>query len=132
MPSRSALNRIASHSVALAIGVILGWAGMPLWRTALMAHHQEAYGLLVEQCDDAMRSHYQAKQASMLLATDAQQRSLRATEIGLVVCQDYDLYQKHLLQWGLREEELGQMRLRAIEARASDLEEVVETHEIKF
>ncbi|MBT0669175.1 hypothetical protein HT136_12465, partial [Novosphingobium profundi] len=53
-------------------------------------------------------------------------------ELGLVTCQDYDIYQKQLMQWGLRESELAQMRLVAIEERASDLNDVIETHEIHF
>lgn len=132
MPSRSALNKFLTHGTALAVGIGLGWLGMPLWRLVVISYNQEAYGLLVEQCDDAMRSHFQAKQAATMVPTDTQQQSLKSTEIGLVVCQDYDIYQKQLLQWGLREDELGQMRLRAIEARATDLEEVIETHEIEF
>ncbi|WP_439486520.1 TIGR03982 family His-Xaa-Ser system protein [Blastomonas fulva] len=132
MPSRSLLSKFLTHGTALAVGIAIGWLGLPLWRMAVMARHQQPYGLLVEHCDDAMRTHYQTKQAASILPTETQRHSLKEAEIGLVVCQDYDLYQKQLLQWGLREEELGQMRLRAIEARASDLEEVVATHEIKF
>lgn len=132
MLSRSRLSKLLTHGTALAAGIAIGWVGLPLWRLAVMATHQQSYGQLVEQCDDAMRTHYQAKQAVSVLANKTQRDVLKQAEIGLVVCQDYDLYQKQLLQWGLREEELGQMRLRAIEERASDLEKVVETHEIKF
>lgn len=132
MLSRSRLSKFLTHGTALGVGIAIGWVGLPLWRLAVMTKHQQPYGQLVEQCDDAMRTHYQAKQAVSVLASETQRDVLKQAEIGLVVCQDYDLYQKQLLQWGLREEELGQMRLRAIEERASDLEKVVETHEIKF
>ncbi|RHW18555.1 hypothetical protein D1610_07090 [Sphingomonas gilva] len=113
-------------------GIAIGWLALPLWRDGLMTWHQQRYGLLVEQCDSAMRDHLQAK----LQAANAPSRetgmALYAGEVGLIVCQDYDLYQKRLLQWGLSENELAQMRLKAIEARADDLDEVVATHEIRF
>ena len=97
-----------------------------------MAWHQDQYGALVEQCDTAMRDHFQARQSAEQSADTKTQALLKAAEVGLIVCQDYDLTQKHLMQWGLREEELSQMRLRAIEARATDLKEVIETHEIQY
>jgi hypothetical protein len=125
-------NRITTHGLALIAGTLLAWIALPVWREAVMTFAQDEYGLLVEQCDGAMRDHFQAKQANALEPGKKAIAALGAAEIGLIVCQDYDLYQKWLLQWGLREEELAQMRLKAIEARASDLTEVVETHEIRF
>lgn len=97
-----------------------------------MNWNQSDYGRLVEQCDTAMRDHFQAKRSVELGQSAEVNPALAAAEVGLIVCQDYDLYQKRLLQWGLREEELAQMRLLAIEARATDLEEVIATHEISF
>lgn len=132
MPSRFLRNSWLTHAVVLLLGVALGWLGLPLWRQALMVANQQRYGALVEKCDSAMRDHLQAK----MHAADAPSReagmALYAGEVGLIVCQDYDLYQKRLLQWGLSENELAQMRLKAIEARAGDLDEVVATHEIRF
>jgi hypothetical protein len=132
MRSRSLQASLLTHALALAAGVALGWVGMPLWRQAVMAYHMADYGLLVEQCDTAMRDHYQAKRWLELAPSPDRVRELSSSELGLVVCQDYDLYQKRLQQWGLRESELAQMRLRAIEARATDLKEVVSIHEIRF
>lgn len=127
-----ARNRVVTHAVALVAGALLAWLALPVWREAVMRLNQKDYGLLVEQCDGAMRDHYQAK----MRAADEPSRdtglALQAGEVGLIVCQDYDLYQKRLVQWGLREDELAQMRLKAIEARAGDLDEVVGTHEIRF
>lgn len=132
MPSKFKLNRVASHGLALLAGAVLALAAAPLWREAVMMANQERYGQLVEQCDGAMRDHFQAK----IHAADAPSReaglALQSGEVGLIVCQDYDIYQKRLMQWGLRESELAQMRLKAIEARATDLDEVVATHEIRF
>ncbi|MBD3775156.1 MAG: hypothetical protein IE921_16425 [Rhodobacteraceae bacterium] len=97
-----------------------------------MTWSQDEYGQLVEQCDTAMRDHFQAKQVVARDSDDRAERELGEAEIGLIVCQDYDLYQKRLLQWGLREDELAQMRLKATEARASDLDDVIAIHEINF
>ncbi|WP_222926956.1 TIGR03982 family His-Xaa-Ser system protein [Sphingomonas gilva] len=132
MRSKLLRNKWLSHGAVLIAGIAIGWLALPLWRDGLMTWHQQRYGLLVEQCDSAMRDHLQAK----LQAANAPSRetgmALYAGEVGLIVCQDYDLYQKRLLQWGLSENELAQMRLKAIEARADDLDEVVATHEIRF
>ncbi|TXC73370.1 hypothetical protein FSZ31_01000 [Sphingorhabdus soli] len=97
-----------------------------------MAYHQERYGKLVEDCDGAMRVHYQAKRGISLNPGAEASKAVSSAEVGLIVCQDYDLYQKWLMQWGLRENELALMRLNAVEERASDLSEVVKTHEIRF
>lgn len=127
-----ARSSFVTHAIALLVGMALAWVALPVWREAVMRWNQKSYGLLVEQCDGAMRDHYQAK----MRAADAPSRetglALKAGEVGLIVCQDYDLYQKRLTQWGLREDELAQMRLKAIEAREDDLDEVVATHEIRF
>jgi hypothetical protein len=132
MRSRFPPERIATHFIAVLAGALIAWLALPLWREVVMGWNQERYGLLVEQCDGAMRDHYQAKQTAALAPSADGTRALAASEIGLIICQDYDLYQKKLLQWGLSENELAQMRLRAIEARASDLQEVIETHEIRY
>lgn len=132
MRSRSVRNSFASHSLALLVGLALAWLAMPLWRSGIMAVHQNDYALLVEQCDLAMRDHFQAKRSIKLSSAAKTTPSHEASEMGLIICQDYDLYQKRLMQWGLRESELAQMRLKAIEARASDLEDIVDIHEIRF
>ncbi|MCB1099387.1 MAG: TIGR03982 family His-Xaa-Ser system protein [Verrucomicrobiae bacterium] len=116
----------------MAVGIAVAWLAMPLWRLAVMNIHQEEYGLLVQQCDGAMRDHYQARREAELRVEPDSQAIVQSAEMGLLICQDYDLYQKRLTQWGLRENELAQMRLRAIEARAGDLEEVIEIHEIRY
>ena len=123
---------LVTHGLVLVLGVFLGFAGLPIWRSAIMAIYQDEYGQLVEQCDGAMRDHFQAKMTAANAPSQETGEALYSAEVGLLVCQDYDLYQKKLIQWGLREDELAQMRLRAIEERASDLVEVVTTHEIRY
>lgn len=132
MRSKSPLNRLATHGAAIVVGVAIGWLTLPVWREAVMVYAENDYGLLVEQCDSAMRDHLEAKQAITLQPNSETRTRLAQGEVGLIVCQDYDLYQKRLLQWGLREEELSQLRLKAVEARSADLEEVVATHEIRY
>ena len=132
MFSRLLHNNWLSHGLVLAVGVALGWLALPLWRGLVMNWNQKAYGQLVEQCGGAMRDHYQAKMRAVEAPSQEAGLEVYSGEIGLIVCQDYDLYQKRLMQWGLSENELAQMRLKAIEARAGDLDEVVATHEIRF
>lgn len=132
MLSASWRGRLPVYIAAFAAGTLFAWVAAPLWRAGVMAWHQDEYGLLVEQCDTAMREHFQAKQSAGQSDDAKTQALLGAAEVGLIVCQDYDLTQKKLMQWGLREEELSQMRLKAIEARATDLKEVIETHEIQY
>lgn len=128
----SQLGKTTTAAIAFATGALCAWTAVPLWRAALMALNQPDYALLVEQCDVAMRDHYRAKRQFDLEPGLRAVASLKSGELGLLVCQDYDLYQKRLMQWGLREEELAQMRLEAIEARSVDLQEVINTHEISF
>jgi hypothetical protein len=132
MLSRLVRSSVSTHVLALMLGASLAWLALPLWRQAIMAFNQDDYGLLVAQCDGAMRVHFQAKRELELDDPSDKNSGLAASELGLLICQDYDLYQKRLMQWGLRESELAQMRLKAIEAQATDLEEVIETHEIRF
>jgi predicted transglutaminase-like cysteine proteinase len=79
-----------------------------------------------------MREHLIAKQIAIATPSEHTADGLRRAEIGLFDCQDYDIYQKRLMQLGLTENELSLMRLRAIEARADTLHEVVATHEIRY
>ena len=52
--------------------------------------------------------------------------------IGLIDCQDYDLLRKRLQLIGLDETALGYMALKAIEAKTTDLQNVIEIHEIRY
>jgi hypothetical protein len=125
-------HRVVTHALAAVLGIGLGVAGIPAWREIVIALHQEGYGELVEKCDGAMRDHFQAKMHAADNPSRESGLSLQSAEVGLIVCQDYDLYQKRLGQWGLTENELSRMRLTAIEERASDLDEVIATHEIRY
>lgn len=122
----------SSHLAVFGLGLVAAWLAMPLWREAVMAWHQDSYGTLVYHCDTAMRDHFAARQEAAARPSREAGRALYSAEIALLDCQDYDLYQRRLMQWGLREEELQRMRLEAIEAKASDLFDVIDIHEIRY
>ena len=116
---------------ALALGVAIGLLAAPIWRQGLVGLNQEKYGRLTYLCDSAMRSHYLAKARTAAQPSEKQVEALERAEIALIDCQDYDILQKRLMLWGLRENELGLMRLKAIEADAQGLKDVVDAHEIR-
>lgn len=118
-------------TAAFALGLVLGVLALPLWRTVLMHTYQSEYGKLTYMCDSAMRTHNLAKARVSETPSVEQVKKLKQTEIALIDCQDYDLLQKKLMTWGLRETELGQMRLKAIEADANGLRDVIDVHEIR-
>ena len=118
-------------ALGLAFGVALGVVGAPLWRTVVMAVSAERYESLVYRCDSAMRTHYVERARTAQAPSEEAVDQLRAAEIALIDCQDYDIYQKNLVFWGLRENELALMRLRAIESGGGTLDEVVRFHEIR-
>lgn len=128
---------MAWRSISLALfaaffaGAAAATLAAPLWRSAIVMAFQDQYGELTYLCDSAMREHYLARarlvrEPSTNLATD-----LAAAEVALIDCQDYDLLQKRLMLFGLRENELALMRLRSIEGPHGRLDEVVRFHEIR-
>lgn len=136
MRSRSRRAERIVPACALMAGVVLGIgigvAGAPLWRLALIEANRDAFGRLTYLCDTAMRSHMIAGQAVAYDPSEATVRDLKAAEIALLDCQDYDLMRKRLIRWGLRDNELSEMSLHAIEERADGLQPVVQTHEIRY
>ncbi|MAO81279.1 MAG: hypothetical protein CME85_02535 [Henriciella sp.] len=116
---------------AFLLGVAAGVLALPAWRWSIIQLNQTKYSELTYRCDSAMRAHYQAKAQLQSEAEPSDVERLRQTELGLIDCQDYDILQKNLLILGLRESELGLMRLKAIEADADGLLDVVDAHEIR-
>ena len=119
------------YGLAFLAGIALAWMGLPLWRQVLIMSFQDRYGELTYVCDSAMREHYVARARLSEAPSEALAADLQAAEIALIDCQDYDLLQKRLTQFGLRENELSLMRLKAIEGRNGRLDEVVRIHEIR-
>ena len=121
----------AGWVAALVAGILIGVFAAPAWRMLLVELNQERYGELTYLCDSAMRAHDLARaRANSNPSVEAVEQVQRA-EIGLIDCQDYDLFQKRLGLLGLRENELGLMRLKAAEENALGLRQVVDAHEIR-
>lgn len=117
-------------------GIILGFAvsflAVPIWQKIVMSLGQQRFSELTFSCDNAMRTHFLATQQLSNDPTTETVATLQSAEIGLIECQDYDIFRKTLIRWGLSENELSEMALLAVEARASDLREVVRFHEIRY
>ncbi len=97
-----------------------------------MAVTQSSYQEATYRCDRSMRAHLLAKQKVEANPSERTVRDLEASEIALIDCQDYDLMRKRLILFGLDENALGYMALKAIEAKATDLQDVIEIHEIRY
>lgn len=128
----SPLSKLTVPSVAFVLGLVVATAASPVWKHWVMAFAQEEFGTLTYKCDHAMRSHLIAKQRLSAQPTRENVEHLKAMEIGLLDCQDYDLMRKRLIRWGLTDNELSEMSLQAVEERAGTLQEVIRVHEIRY
>ena len=90
------------------------------------------YKQLMFQCDNVMRDHMIAKNRVKHEKTAEAIHDLKAAELGLVSCHEYDKLRKVMLAWGLTAEELSYISLEAIEENANDLIQYVEIHEFKY
>ena len=114
------------------LGAVAATAASPIWRVGITAVFQDEYADLTYRCDYAMRDHLIAKQRLDQTPSTENVEALRAMEIGLIACQDYDLMRKNLVRWGLSENDLSEMALVAVEDRAQNLADVVRIHEIRY
>jgi len=121
-----------SYIAVFAAGLATAILAAPLWKLALMRYAQTSFSELTYQCDQAMRGHMIAKMSVSKAPSENTVRQLKAAEIELLACQDYDLMRKRLIRWGLTDNEVSEMALVAIEARATNLQEVVRVHEIRY
>ena len=128
MLQRTSILLATGFAAGLIVGIIAG----PAKRTVLAAMFQDQYGNHLYECDSAMRSHLQAKFVVVKTPSESAVQNLKSAEISLLSCQDYDLYQKKLLRMGLKEEDLSYMRLKAVEKRGEDLQQVVSEHEFRY
>jgi hypothetical protein len=94
--------------------------------------YKDDYKELVFKCDSVMRDHFIAKTQVMHSPSDEAIKNLRAAEVGLLACHDYDVLRKRLISYGLGENDLSRLGLEAIEERAKDVHAFVETHEIRY
>ena len=114
------------------IAFILGmFADLPA-KMIIRYMYQSEYGRLVYICDDAMRSHYIAKNKVLETPSELNLAELEITEVALLDCQKYDVLRKRLLSYGLTENDLSLISLKYIEEKSSDLMDVIEIHEINY
>jgi hypothetical protein len=121
-----ALNVCAALAVLV---VSIRFVAIPVVAKVVYA---ERYKELVFKCDDVMRTHFIAKTVLARRPSDEAIQQLRAAEVSLLACHDYDKLRKKLLALGVTEEELAGLGLDAIESRASDVRRFIEIHEIRY
>ena len=121
-----ALNVIASFAV-VALGAKLVVVPMVMRQV-----YKEQYKRLMFQCDEVMRNHFIAKGQAVRHPSKESFSELRAAEVGLLSCHDYDKLRKRLQTFGVTEAELSSLGLEAIEDKAKDVRIFVETHEVRY
>lgn len=114
------------------IGCAVGGAWDYPYRLALRYFYQERYSELVFKCDEAMRQNFIAKARAVKAPTEQNAGLLRASDISLIDCHDYDNFRKRLGSLGLTQDELGLMGLTAIEHKAADTRDLVRFHEVRY
>jgi hypothetical protein len=126
-------NKLLTVLNLVALAIIFFYAAkelaMPFTAEAL---YRDRYKELVFQCDNVMRDHFIAKRQVLATPSPEAFNQLRAAEVGLLTCHDYDVLRKKLIALGLSDNRLAQMGLEAIEERAKDVRTFVETHEIRY
>lgn len=132
MRSISLQSKWAKFALIFVGGVLVGQIVPPVWKWAIIYLAETSYQEATYRCDRSMRTHLLAKQKVEAEPSEQTVRDLEASEIGLIDCQDYDLLRKRLILFGLDENALGYMALKAIEAKATDLQDVIEIHEIRY
>lgn len=132
MRSISLRSKRSEFALIFVAGVFSGQILPPLWKWAVISFAQSSYQEATYRCDRSMRAHLLQKQKVEAEPSEETVRDLEASEIGLIDCQDYDLLRKRLILLGLDETALGYMALKAIEAKATDLQQVIEIHEIRY
>jgi hypothetical protein len=128
---RSGLRPISFVFGALT-GVALSFTLIPLWKLAVETVNQDQFGELTYKCDNSMRVHFLAKHKLASNPTTTNVQDVKSAEIGLLDCQAYDLERKRLKRWGLSDNELSEMSLKAVEQKGSDLRDVIRIHEIRY
>ncbi len=120
------LNILAAISV---IGVAAKYVAVPMIAKYV---YKERYKEVMFQCDEVMRNHFIAKNKVLTAPSANSIRELRAAEVSLLSCHDYDKLRKRLQTLGLSDAELASLGIEAIEEKAKDVRHFVETHEIRY
>lgn len=126
------LNRALPVIGFILFGFILGQFWDFPHRYFLKKIYLGEYGEHVFLCDNAMRQHFIAKSRVVNSPSGATANSLRSAELGLIDCHEYDKFRKKLITFGLNDNDLSQMGLKAIEKSRTDLSTLVKQHEISY
>jgi hypothetical protein len=117
-------------------GIFLGFVGGQTWdlpyKFFLKQIFLNEYGEHVFLCDNAMRQHFIAKSRIVSSPSTETGSSLKNAELGLIDCHEYDKFRKKLITFGLNENDLSEMGLKAIEKSRTDLSTLVKQHEISY
>ena len=94
--------------------------------------YKEKYKELVCACDNVMRDHLISKNRVVNEKSEKSIKQLKAAELGLLTCDDYDKLRKKMIVLGVSEGRLSMYGLEAIEEKAEDVRTFVRTHEFKY
>ena len=132
MPKLNSNNVLLILNV-LALLVIFGYVAQKYVMPFVAVETYKAdYKELVFKCDNAMRDHFIAKSQALNSPSEKSIRDLRAAEVGLLICHEYDVLRKKLINFGITENQLARLGLEAIEERARDVRSFVQSHEIRY
>ena len=128
----SRLNKYATFLGFFVAGFICSQVWDLPYRKLLKLIYLEDYGEHVFLCDNAMRQHFISKSRVVNEPNTANVNSLQSAEVGLLDCHEYDKFRKSLISFGLNENDLSEMGLKAIESSRTDLSTLVKQHEIRY
>lgn len=118
---------------AVACGACIALAAKLVVMPVVAEHmYKDRYKDLMFECDDSMREHMIAKNRFRLAPSDENNAELRAAEVGLVACHEYDKMRKDMIIWGVSEAQLARYGLEAIEEKSKDVTELVRSHEFRY
>lgn len=126
------IKKVALFIVCIGLAYIAGLFSTDIKIQMVKAYYSDNYGDLVFKCDYAMREHFLAKQTVAKHPNEDNATKLLQAEIALLDCQDYDILRKKLMSYGLKESDLAELALLAVENKSHDIRKVVETHEIRY
>ena len=116
-------------AVFLIFGIGIKLFALPTIAKVLYA---DEYKEMVFRCDNVMREHFIAKNKVLTKIDDDAVNNLKAAEVGLIQCHDYDKLRKKLINLGISDSQLGELGLETIEENAGDVRTFVKIHQIKY
>lgn len=126
-------SKIFNIANIIAVFLIFG-IGIKLFALPSIAKvlYADEYKEMVFRCDNVMREHFIAKNKVLTKIDDDAVKNLKAAEVGLIQCHDYDKLRKKLINLGLSDSQLGELGLETIEENAGDVRTFVKIHQIKY